>query len=318
MSSELSKLMLANGFNIKQRRKDRRDADSNQQLAQLLQQGKINQNQAQTEYYNKQSRGQDLQNTQRAREMARGPQNKFEQRTGNDGSLYNVELNPQGGVVNSTRMENMGTAQPKALKIPASLFSHLTPEQQGNPSLVTSANLVAAARAKNEFDKRPDPMAEMNARAAQTQFDADQLKLEELQTKKRKGEELGKKSMSLATELLNHGSLNNSVGTLQGSWLGQKLTVDDDSQNFINKHNQLKSILTAENLDMMSGVLSETDIVILSDIAGGSLMLSGSEKAYRDELLSLGGVREGALPDGTKDNGDGTFTLPNGMIVEKE
>ena len=63
--------MLARGFDLKQNVKDRRDADSNQQLAQLLQQGKINQNQAQTEYYNKQSRGQDLQNTQRAKNGAR-------------------------------------------------------------------------------------------------------------------------------------------------------------------------------------------------------------------------------------------------------
>ena len=113
MSSQLSKLMLARGFDLKQNVKDRRDADSNQQLAQLLQQGQINQRQAQTEYYNKQSRGQDLQNTQLAQKMARGPQNTFKQSKGNDGNIYNVEYDPQGNPVNSTRMENMGAAPNK-------------------------------------------------------------------------------------------------------------------------------------------------------------------------------------------------------------
>ena len=36
MSNELSKMMLARGFDLKQNVKDRRDADSNQKLAQLL------------------------------------------------------------------------------------------------------------------------------------------------------------------------------------------------------------------------------------------------------------------------------------------
>mgnify|MGYP003632850802 CR=1 FL=1 len=138
MSSELSKLMLANGFNIKQRRKDRRDADSNQKLAQLLQQGQINQRQAQTEYYNKQSRGQDLQNTQLAREMARGPQNKFELSKGNDGNLYKVEYDPQGNPVSSALMEGMGTApnkpqnelQQKMSYAFGTDFHSMTPEQK--------------------------------------------------------------------------------------------------------------------------------------------------------------------------------------------
>ena len=171
MSSELSKLMLARGFDLKQNVKDRRDADSNQQLAQLLQQGQINQNQAQTEYYNKQSRGQDLQNTQRAREMARGPQNTFEQRTGNDGSLYSVEINPQGGVVNSTRMENMGAApnkpqtdlQQKMSIVIGTDFNKMTPAQKTEAYKMVSAPTelqqiqLENARLKNENLRNPTP-----------------------------------------------------------------------------------------------------------------------------------------------------------------
>ena len=183
MSNELSKLMLARGFDLKQNVKDRRDADSNQKLAQLLQQGQINQNQAQTEYYNKQSRGQDLQNTQRAREMARGPQNKFEQRTGNDGSLYNVEINPQGGVVNSTRMENMGTApnkpqnelQQKMSYAFGTDFHSMTPEQKkeaykmvSDPKPRTELEEIRLKNARLDYDAKQDKVG-----AATTAKEAD-------------------------------------------------------------------------------------------------------------------------------------------------
>ncbi len=315
MSSELSKLMLARGFDLKQNVKDRRDADSNQKLAQLLQQGQINQRQAQTEYYNKQSRGQQLENTQLAQKMARGPQNEFE-RIQSNGQTFQVETGPNGQALgDATLIGGMGRQAPK---VPTSLFQHLPPELQGNPNAVTTADLIQAAKTKKVFDNRPDPMAEMNQRQAEQKLQLDQEKIREADVKYKKGQQLGEKAKSLASELLNHSGLDSSIGTIQGSWLGQNMTVDSDSQNFINKHNQLKSILTAENLDMMTGVLSETDIKILSDIAGGGLQLKGSEQAYRDELISMGGVLDNPLPAGSKDNGDGTFTLPNGMIVEKE
>ena len=115
MSSELSQMILANGFDLKQNIKDQRNADSNEQLAQVLKQSQINQRDAQADYYNKQSRGQNLQNTQLAREMARGPQNTFQQVKGNDNNLYNVEYNSQGNVVNSTLIPGMGNAPKKPL-----------------------------------------------------------------------------------------------------------------------------------------------------------------------------------------------------------
>ncbi len=50
------------------------------------------------------------------------------------------------------------------------------------------------------------------------------------------------------------------------------------------KINQLKSILTAENMDIMTGVLSESDIKIIAAIAGGGLDVGGSDKAFIKEL----------------------------------
>jgi len=115
MSSELSQMILANGFDLKQNIKDQRNADSNEQLAQVLKQSQINQRDAQADYYNKQARGQSLQNTKLATDMSRGPQNTFKQVQGNDNNLYQVELNSQGNVVNSTLIPGMGTAPKKPL-----------------------------------------------------------------------------------------------------------------------------------------------------------------------------------------------------------
>ena len=168
MSSELSKLMLANGFNIKQRRKDRRDADSNQQLAQLLQQGQINQNQAQT-------RGQQLQNTQLAQKMARGPQNTFKQSKGNDGNIYNVEYDPQGNPVNSTRMENMGAAPNKPLtelqqKMSYALgtdFSNMTDAQK-----TEAYTMVSGPKPRTELQEIQLKNAELDNKAKQAKVGA--------------------------------------------------------------------------------------------------------------------------------------------------
>lgn len=67
--------------------------------------------------------------------------------------------------------------------------------------------------------------------------------------------------------------------------------------------NQLRSIATAENLDLMSGVLSETDIKIISDVAGGGLAKTNTEKgalnALRDmrkALIGSGGKQKTEKP----------------------
>lgn len=115
MSSELSQMILANGFDLKQNIKDQRNANSNEQLAQVLKQSQINERDAQTDYYKKQARGKNLENTQLAIDMSRGPQNTFKQVKGNDNSLYNVEYDSKGNVVNSTLMQGMGNAPKKPL-----------------------------------------------------------------------------------------------------------------------------------------------------------------------------------------------------------
>lgn len=72
-------------------------------------------------------------------------------------------------------------------------------------------------------------------------------------------------------------------------------TVSDSTSEVENKLNQLRSILTAENLGLMTGVLSETDLKVISDIAGGGLSLKRSDSGLKSELSRLAGLNKGGI-----------------------
>lgn len=84
---------------------------------------------------------------------------------------------------------------------------------------------------------------------------------------------------SLVVDLFNDTTLNSAIGPIQGRLPAITKNVSD----FRNKVTQLKSLLTLENLDLMSGVLSETDIKILES-AATNLNVTTSEDAFRKEL----------------------------------
>lgn len=230
------------------------------------------------------------------------PTNKFETIQGKDGNRYQVEVAPNGQYVGKpTLIGGLGEAPRKPLsKAKEALVSFLPPELQVDPTQATDRDFIMAARARKEEAAQPS--------LAQQKFDAKQA---ESNQQKEKAEGVKNDVVRIATELRNHPGLERSVGTIQGSGLGQALTINEDSQDFINKFDQLKALLTSSNLDLMSGVLSETDIKILSDIAGGGLKLRGSEDAFRRELEKLGGVTEGPAEITTQADYD---ALPSGAV----
>lgn len=100
-------------------------------------------------------------------------------------------------------------------------------------------------------------------------------------------------------QIKNHEGLSSAVGFGFGK-LGRGVAnaipfvnVDTEGSiggtkkaDFIKSHEQLVNSLTLENLGLMSGVLSETDIKILSG-AATRLSLDLSESAYKDELNKI-------------------------------
>jgi len=264
-------------------------------------------------------RGTQLGNTKTALDMARKPQNQFKTLQGKDGNSYQVEVGPNGQIVGQPKMvEGMGQRKPKS---PFAVISpeakrNLPPEAITNPDAFTheqQVQMATQAVAKARANPQGNPLDEINLQLKQADLAKKQSEQKEIETKTEKAGKLKDTVISLAKDLRNHKGLDRSVGSMQGSALGQALTFNEDSQDFNNKYNQIKSILTAENLDMMTGVLSETDIKILSDIAGGGLQLRGSEDAFKAELDKLiGSSNSQEIPEGvTEDDIQATMAANN-------
>jgi len=84
----------------------------------------------------------------------------------------------------------------------------------------------------------------------------------------------------LAQELLDsEDALGNAVGAISN----RIPVIKGSTQDFIDKTNRLKALLTTDNIGLLKGVLSDSDMRLLERI-GTSLNLGGSEEGFRAEL----------------------------------
>lgn len=104
------------------------------------------------------------------------------------------------------------------------------------------------------------------------------------QQKIAKGRQIKGTALKRVNELLEDPE---SLAEVSGLIQGRLPARTTKQQDLINKFTQLKSILTADNLGIMSGVLSESDMKVISDIAGGGLHRVGGEQTLVKELQSL-------------------------------
>lgn len=118
-----------------------------------------------------------------------------------------------------------------------------------------------------------------------------QLKIQEKQQKlDQTRQELGAKQEStianmteaarLATELVDDPALPNAVGTIST----MAPTMSGTTQDVINKANRLQSLLTVDNLKLMSGVLTDRDIAFLTNVASGLNITEGGIKGSEKEV----------------------------------
>lgn len=154
-------------------------------------------------------------------------------------------------------------------------------------------------------------------------------KLRTKQRQVKKGKVFQKRAVDLLDRILNADELNDVLGSIEGTdegfIFGQKIRGDAESE-IIADIEEAGNILTADNLDIMSGVLSETDIKIIANLAGGALNRKRGEAAFIKDVTELRGKLQAALgvvggdklPKGTVDNKDGTFTLPGGQVVRRK
>lgn len=101
-------------------------------------------------------------------------------------------------------------------------------------------------------------------------------------------------AIGLASSILSNPETTDVVGSFQGR--GVNNMFDPENTQAVADIEELANILTGENLDIMSGVLSETDIKIIRSIAGGGLDRRRSDtqfmKRVEDILFSLATAQE--------------------------
>lgn len=198
----------------------------------------------------------------------------------------------------------MGEMQAPAWNRPTAKPQKLTPAQESlarflppelDPFEATTKDWVMARQAMEEEKNRPQQMTPyQEAQMARWQADdareqqAMAQKEQSVEQEKVAASEFAGETLELVKDMLNPNGvgagLEGSVGSIQGAIP----SVMDQSVDFDNAHETLVSRLTKENLGIMKGVLSDTDIKILQNIGAGRLKLRGSEETYRKELLRIG------------------------------
>ena len=98
------------------------------------------------------------------------------------------------------------------------------------------------------------------------------MKLQENQQKQQDVQQQKQMSLGYAAEastLAREIASDDSLGNITGSISSRIPTFQDSSQDLINKASRLQSLLTQDNLKLMSGVLTDRDITFLGNIASG-------------------------------------------------
>lgn len=160
----------------------------------------------------------------------------------------------------------------------------------------------AAASESNELKRQ-----QLEATVAEKELKVQEQR-QKVETSK-KTADMGKQNAleaaTIAEELLQDPGLDRIVGQVQA----RLPTMSGESQDVINKANRLQSLLTVDNLKLMSGVLTDRDIAFLTNVASGLNItdsgILGSEKGVRDRLQQIStkirqGVSEGGTSSGSK------------------
>lgn len=143
------------------------------------------------------------------------------------------------------------------------------------PSITKPAFSTPVARAEHE--------KKIAERQAQKQFPtpAEEEKQRELDKQAQGKIEMAAETKRLIDEILmDKDAIRSAVGPISS----QLPTLRGSTAEAENKIRRLRNLATAENLKLMSGVLSESDIKILADLAGGQYDLSRSDNALISDL----------------------------------
>jgi hypothetical protein len=112
---------------------------------------------------------------------------------------------------------------------------------------------------------------------------AEALRVKQVQQKK--GRAVKDNAYSLLKRISENDQLGDVVGSIEGAY-DFRLFSDAES-GLINDIEEVGNLLTAENLDMMTGVLSESDIKILRDIGSGGIKRTRSLSDFKERVSGM-------------------------------
>lgn len=165
-------------------------------------------------------------------------------------------------------------------------------QQEGAANRANAMTLKQLTLADKSLDREVQRLGQMaSAETNDLKRQELQLKLQEKQQKlDQTRQELGAKQETtianmteaarLATELVDDPALSNAVGTVST----MAPTLSGTTQDVINKANRLQSLLTVDNLKLMSGVLTDRDIAFLTNVASGLNVTEGGIKGSEKEV----------------------------------
>ncbi len=152
-------------------------------------------------------------------------------------------------------------------------------EQSLNPVLAAREAEKVTAQEGTATGKAELSKAQMEAqKAQQAQTDAEKVKAQQI--------DLSRQTAQLAKEIASSKNLDQVTGV--GAMVP---TINPESQDLILKAERLISLLTADNLKLMSGVLTDKDIQMLQTLSSGMRVtdkgILGSAPAIRKRLTEI-------------------------------
>lgn len=235
---------------------------------------------------------------------------QFNPQTGQFEQIADAErFNPNSGTV-----VNVGTGGESAPVVtPPVLLEGLPPEVGAKLDAV----YVAAGGGKDGIDamnKMTDKLSEQDRRASSRNILADsfpnatQEEMTQLQSvmdaagdteagltrarevradqrRVKKGKQFQGRAVNLLNKIVNNPQLPDVLGSIEGA-IDMRLLSDKEAE-LIADIEEAGSILTADNLDLMSGVLSESDIALLKNLASGGLNRKRTEDRFISDVQAM-------------------------------
>lgn len=194
------------------------------------------------------------------------------------------------------RRESMNAGKPKAM----------TPYQQ--ESIRLREMEAELKREDNDLrrEKLEQDIALQKAKVEKTQQET-QIEAEATETSKARATAMAKEARDLAREIANDKGLGSATGS---KMYVEYLPTTTSTSDLVNKAFRLQSMLTVDNLNLMTGVLTERDIQFLTAVSSGLDIdpekrgIIGSEEVVRERLNDIANRIDEKLSGMGSESGD--------------